>query len=84
MDHMLRRDHVSVIVPIVFLGKFERRLQGIPYLICMDVMVQGISADSPTPALTKPPLKSIGNVVRAFQGDFFFPRVATLYAEYSE
>ena len=84
MDHMLRRDYVSVIVLIVFLGKFHRCLQGISYLICMNVMVQGISAYSPTPALAKPPLKSIGNVVRAFQGRFFFPRVATLYAEYSE
>ena len=29
MDHMLRRDYVSVIVLIVFLGKFQRRLRGI-------------------------------------------------------
>lgn len=39
----------------------------------MNVVVQGISAYSPTPALAKPPLKSIGNVVRVFQGHFFFP-----------
>src|SRR5882762_411273 len=80
MDHMLRRDYVSVIVLIVFLGKFQRCLQGISYLICMNVVVQSISAYSPTPALAKPPLKSIGNVPRAFQGRFFFLRVATLYA----
>ena len=84
MDHMLRRDCVSVIVPIVLLGEFQRCLQGISYLKCMDVMVQGISAYSPTPALPKPPLESIGNIVRAFQGGFFFPTIATLYAEYSE
>jgi len=43
MDHMLRRDYVSVIVLIVFLGKFHRCLQGISYLMCMNVMVQGIT-----------------------------------------
>ena len=84
MDYMLRCDNVSVIVLIVFLGKFQSYLRGISYLKCMDVMVQGISAYSPTPALPKPPLKCIGNVVRAFQESFLFPGVATLYAEYSE
>ena len=65
MDYVLRRDYVSVIVVIVFLCEFQRGLQGISYLICMDVVVQGISAYSPTPALSKPPLKSIGDVVPA-------------------
>ena len=39
MDEMLRCDYVSVIVLIVFLGKFHRCLRRISYLKCMDVMV---------------------------------------------
>jgi hypothetical protein len=84
MNLMLCRDHISVIFLIVLFREFQRRSRGISYLIWVDVVVQSVGSDSPTPARTKPPLKSIGNVVRIFHREFHIPKVASLYAEYSE
>jgi hypothetical protein len=81
MNLVLILDDVAVVVVIVFLGEFQSRLKAICDLICVDIMVQGIRAYSPTTTITEPPLKSIGNVVLVFQSSFDFPRVTALYAE---
>ena len=53
MNLVLILDDVAVVVVIVFLGEFQSRLKGICDLICVDIMVQGIRAYSPTTTTTE-------------------------------